>query len=101
MDHKRFTRKEVLIFATVLSLWGISYLAVFGACIVGLAFCGGLISGYLKLGKSAEIYFSWVSMLISALVIAALFRWDDRRRLRIRSAEAVVAYFRRRHSNDA
>jgi hypothetical protein len=101
MNHKRFTRKEVLIFATVLIAWAISYLVVFGACIVGSAFCGGLIIGYLKLGKGAEIYFLWVSIIISTLVIIALFRWDDRRRFRIRSAEAAVTYFRRKHANDA
>jgi len=86
MNYKNISR-EIIKFSALLVLWTIIGLAVFGALFVGFAFCGGLVQGYLKLGKSADIYFLWFALLASALTMTVLLRW-------------VVSHSRHKHNND-
>ena len=95
MNHKNISR-ELAVFAAMLVAWSLVGLVVFGTVFVSLAFCGGLVIGYFKLGKDADVYLWCFDLIASALVMFALLRWDGRHRFIRRSAEAVAAYFRQR-----
>jgi len=101
MDYKSFNRTELVIFIAILFLWWIAYMTVCGALFVGVECCGGLVTGYFNLGKDSETISLWLAVIAFSLATIFLCRWDSRRHFTKRSAEAAVAYYRRRRSNDA